>query len=538
METEAQLVKNRGFSLHPVLMKYDVDPALQNLASENPTDTGSFSFAYPMHTSMRPWVEYGHPLRKNQILTNSHTHFSPPGTWFSAWIKRWHWSNSLLQIERKPTGNEPLFRLYIDPLLNLQAGSTSDTIHGGSFWINTRGIRAYGDIGTKISFETSFIENQALFPGFISGFAETYSVIPGQGRWKRFRTNGYDFAMASGFLSYSPNNQLNFQIGHGKHFIGDGYRSLLLSDNSFNYPYFRFGAVFGGSRQFQYTSIYAVFTNLTGTFAPIPVGTERLFQKKATAFHQFSWKPIRTLEFSIVQGVVWQAADSTNRQQLGFSYFIPVIGLGPAIEGLNGKNNFVLGLTARADVFRTATVYGQLLVDDLGSGLRSKAGIQLGVKYFNAFTLKHLHLQGEYNRVSAFAYQASDPAQSWTHYNQPLAHPLGANFNEWTGSLQYKLGDFFLQGRVSSAMIGVNDSLNRGQNLFLSDSTGITRIGDKTNFTFMDFRVGYMLSYASNLNISAGIMLRKIDGVIAKSDERIFYISLRTSIANVYPDFY
>ena len=45
--------------------------------------------------------------------------------------------------------------------------------------------------------------------------------------------------MANGHVSYQTSKHFNFQFGHGKHFIGDGYRSMLLSDNSFNYPYLK-----------------------------------------------------------------------------------------------------------------------------------------------------------------------------------------------------------------------------------------------------------------------------------------------------------
>lgn len=61
--------------------------------------------------------------------------------------------------------------------------------------------------------------------------------------------------MASGYVSYSSNKHFNFQVGHGKHFVGDGYRSLLLSDNALNYPYARITSTFG---KLQYTNLYAV----------------------------------------------------------------------------------------------------------------------------------------------------------------------------------------------------------------------------------------------------------------------------------------
>ena len=60
--------------------------------------------------------------------------------------------------------------------------------------------------------------------------------------------------MSSGYVIYRPNNMFTLQFGHGKHFIGNGYRSLLLSDNSFNYPFLRIQTTFG---KIQYTNLYA-----------------------------------------------------------------------------------------------------------------------------------------------------------------------------------------------------------------------------------------------------------------------------------------
>ena len=59
----------------------------------------------------------------------------------------------------------------------------------------------------------------------------------GIGRAKNFKNYGTDASLANGYLSYSPNKYINFQIGHGRHFFGDGYRSHLISDYAPDYPY-------------------------------------------------------------------------------------------------------------------------------------------------------------------------------------------------------------------------------------------------------------------------------------------------------------
>ena len=127
-------------------------------------------------------------------------------------------------------------------------------------FVNTRGFIIDGFIGDRVSFQTSFLENQAVFPNYIDSLIRTQDfVIPGQGRGRTYYDNGFDYARSSGFVSVEASDNFIVQFGHGKHFIGDGYRSLLLSDNSFNYPFLRLQSNFG---KFQYTNLYCEFQDM------------------------------------------------------------------------------------------------------------------------------------------------------------------------------------------------------------------------------------------------------------------------------------
>lgn len=186
------------------------------------------------------------------------------------------------------------FHLTIDPLFNFEFGKDLADTSGEKLYKNTRGFIVRGSIGEKFAFESSFYENQATYTKYIDSYIAStnklfpqtanyqYDVVPGQGRAKKFKTNGYDFAMASGYVSYSPIKMFNIQLGHGKHFVGDGYRSLLLSDNAFNYPYARITTTY---KNIQYTNLYTSFMNLTDGGVKTPAHTERLFQKKLEAFN-------------------------------------------------------------------------------------------------------------------------------------------------------------------------------------------------------------------------------------------------------------
>ena len=62
---------------------------------------------------------------------------------------------------------------------------------------------------------------------------------------KDFKTDAYDFPMAEANLSVTPNKFFNLNLGYGRNFIGDGYRSLLMSDGASPYPFFKLNTTFG-----------------------------------------------------------------------------------------------------------------------------------------------------------------------------------------------------------------------------------------------------------------------------------------------------
>ncbi len=453
------------------------------------------------------------------------------------------------------------FHLTIDPLFNFEGGKDMADTSGEKLYKNTRGFLVRGDIGKKVSFESSFYENQATYARYIDNYIAStnklfpqsatyqYDVIPGQGRAKKFKVNGYDYAMASGYVSYSPIKMFNIQVGHGKHFVGDGYRSLLLSDNAFNYPYARITTTY---KNIQYTNLYTSFMNLTDGGVTTPDNVERLFQKKIGSFQFLSANLFHRLQLGLFQGMIWQAADSSNRMRTNFHTYDPVIGVSALTYGLHNENNVLMGATFKLKVTKSISLYGQYMLDDVysekGRGdIRKKYGYQVGFKYFDLFTVKNLHIQAEYNTVRPYAYAAENAYQSYTHYNQALAHPLGANFYELVGFVNYRVKDFFIQLKANYAVKG-NDSLknNFGGNVFKPDNSFPitqklenieTTQGLKTTIMYQDIHIGYLVNPSTNLNIVLGFTNRLEKTDRTSSSTQFVYLGIRTSLSNFYYDF-
>lgn len=430
-------------------------------------------------------------------------------------------NDHLIHIKSK----EGKYEFKVDPLLNFEQGkSYCDTTKAQKISTNTRGFIASGTIGKDFYFETLFSENQSFFPYYISNFSKQTRVIPGQGRYKVFKTTGYDYAFSSGFISYQPFKRLNIQVGHGKQKIGNGYRSLLLSDNAFNYPYARITSQWLKGK-LQYTNIYAVLMNLETGGAKTPKNTEPLYQKKAVSFQYLSYNISKRVNVGLFQGMIWSAADSMNRQHLEWQYFNPVIFTNLGFYGLSHKNNILIGANFNVKVTNQINVYGQFMADDFSNKtkLGNAFGYQAGVKYFDAFKIKNLMLQAEYNDVAEGSYNSpfgTYSNQSYGHYNQNLAYTPGYG-KEMIFLMDYKLMRFFINAKMNLQWLTYNKY-------------------DFYKNSIYQGRLGYTINTAYNFNISLGYSNRRQDfySFKASNNTTSFYtLSLKSNLYNTYYDF-
>ncbi|MBA3680836.1 MAG: hypothetical protein H0W73_06675 [Bacteroidetes bacterium] len=416
------------------------------------------------------------------------------------------------------------FKLRLDPILNFEKGKDlSDTINR-SLNTNTRGLIASGYIGDKFYFETMFAENQSTFPVYVSNVAKATLVVPGQGRWKTFKTTGYDYAFSSGFVSIQALKNLNIQVGHGKHKIGSGYRSLLLSDNAFNYPYARITQQWFKGRV-SYTNIYSVLMNLDSASKHPTPNAERLFQKKAASFQYLSINVSKKLNVGFFQGMVWHAGDDKNKQDITWQYFNPVIYSNLPEYGLNNKNNIVVGGDIKFKVTNKLNLYGQVMADDL-SGVKKYGdaiGFQVGANFYDVFGVKNLFFQVEYNDVNENSYVSplgTTSNQSYSHYNQNLAYTPGSG-KEIIAVADYKWKRFFVNMKYN------NQTILKNGDFFYTNQ-------------LINTKIGYLINPAYNLTVNLGYTYRMQNFnnfATLNNQTNYIYLGIRTSIYNLYYDF-
>jgi len=462
-----------------------------------------------------------------------------------SWLGRVVWNQHLIDVKNEE------FTFYADFLPDFQIGKGDRTI-----WTNTRGFQAGGTIGKNFSFYTNFFENQAVFPNYVQDYIVSNKVIPGQ-QGKLYDSKGgstQDWSYASAIISYTPIKYLNIALAYDKNFIGDGYRSLLLSDFSSNYTSLKLTGKLGNV---HYMSMWSYMldpfasNNLTSEDS-VRIGTGDRW--KWGAFQYLDWNVNNRFSVGFFQSVLWASKNAAGSRGFDPSYLNPIIFLRP-IESANtsSPDKMHLGLTAKYKVFDKLSVYGQFLLgeftaSELFSGrgyLHNKYATQIGFRGFDAFNVKRLNYLVEYNAARPYTYQHFTPITAYTNYNQPLAHPYGANFREFVSLWNYsvKRFDFGFKGIFAIRGLDPNEELNYGGNIFKSYANYVNGYGNfigqglRTNLTFLDARVSYLFNPKYNLRLELGGTFRH-----EKNDQwdhriGILNIGIRSSFRNIYHDF-
>jgi hypothetical protein len=492
----------------------------------------------PMHTSLRPYLIPFEDTLRGKMYDSILFYRKETGSFRSLFMRKLR-SESFISKEGED------FAVYVDPLFDFSYGRSKEG--GTANYLNTRGGMVRGRIGSHIWFQSTFLENQAHFPDYLSTFVKANKVIPGQGQARSFESSSFDFANATGLLSWAPSKFFNVAMGQGKNFIGDGYRSLLLSDNSFNYPYLRLTTNFW---KVQYTTLFTSFIDLRSQHS-YAAG----YKKKYGAFHYLSFFMGEKTELSLFDGVIWQRDDSTGYRGFDVNYMNPVIFYHPVQFSLGSPDNSILGLNFRYNPSKHLSLYTQWVLDDFdvskskkGKGfILDKYGFQGGFKYFDLFGVKNLYLQSEYNQVQPYVYAHHVPAQNYSHYNQSLTHPLGANFRESVSFLTYRMKDFLIEYQFNYAVSGVDTSgTDWGNDIFISDrlaQRGPASYGNycgqgvKRTLVYQSLTLSWLLNPRTNLEIYASITDRSTQQLKTNTHDQWITAGIRTNLFNHYYDF-
>jgi hypothetical protein len=414
------------------------------------------------------------------------------------------------------------FDLHVKPVLYLEGGVEAGEDRRP--YINTRGVELRARINKKVGFYSLLTENQARFPGYVRERILEQTIVPGEGFYKGFKEGGVDFFQARGYVSFNPVRNINIQFGQDKFFIGNGQRSLLLSDVGNSYPFLK---VQTQVWRFSYTNLFA---ELRGNFPGRRNNPSDI--KKFLALHHLSLNVTDNFNLGFFEALI--SGDSLGN---GFQleYLNPVI-FYRAIEHYVGSNtsNALVGMDARWNFLNHFQLYGQFVLDEfLLARMWEKRGwwgnkwaSQLGLKYVDALGLRNLDMQLEWNRVRPFMYTHASGHTNYSHYLQPLAHPLGANFDEKLLLTRYQPAKRLrLEVQYLHAMYG-RDSLrtNVGSNILKEYGSRAGEFGHKigqgvpTRLKLVQLQLSYMVAHRLYLDFTQSMRQLSAHAVPAEMD--------------------
>lgn len=343
---------------------------------------------------------------------------------------------------------------------------------------NSRGVLLQGKLGTAFEFQTQFIETQSVLPYYQDTIAQILGVIPGMGRHKPFNKVGYDYGVSQSWLSYSPKSWWAFEVGYGKQMIGNGYRSLLLSDAAMSYPMLRLHIL---QPRWQYHTTAAILQEQIR----LPLGDtgESLFRRKNGLWNYFTFLPTTRLEIGIMEGCVDTRWTPQGMVAPPLHSYVPILGLRGWMAQKDTNNFTLYGLNVKWNLTTKTTFYGQYVKTTHGG---NGQGYQVGA-LFTDIGIKNFDVRLEYNKTGSHLYQNS--SQNWMGYtqqNQSLGYIQYGNTEEWIARLHYRYNRWLMDGHYNQ----MDQTLGSGSNAY--DDNHIEVTGYRL-LQQMQLEVGYLI---------------------------------------------
>lgn len=457
------------------------------------------------------------------------------------WLKNFYTTQpNFFQVNTKD------FFLVVNPVISGQVMREQLSVGGTStsqnLFASSRGAEMRGRIANKIGFYTYITDNQEQPNSYVANWILQNQAVPGADYFQNTPgSKTYDYMLARGYIDFAVvKKYVNLTAGYDKNVIGDGIRSLFQSNFGANSTFVKLNTKIW---KLNYQNIYSEI------MPPYLRGADRQLPVKYSTTHYLSINATPWLNVGFFENVVFQRANHYS-----FGYMNPIIFFRAIERGYGSPDNVNLGFNAKAIITKGVQVYGQFFLDEFRSKelfgrnkwWGNKYGVQFGAKYFDAFTIKNLDLQAELNMVRPYTYSHSDSVTNYSHYNQPIAHPLGSGFVELIGMANYRpFKKLLLSGKLMYYNRGEDTGgLNNGNNIFRSYNSlpsqyGIQMInGLKATGMLMSMNASYKL--ADRLFFDLGFIYRnyRVENNINPEQKSLsIYSGLRLNIARRAYDF-
>lgn len=357
---------------------------------------------------------------------------------------------------------------YVVPIIDinpvLALGSASELNLSGM-----GGARLVSGFKNKFYFQLDGVYGIAQPLDYMQEVYTRLNVVPGFGMAQKSGPN-YAFDQLGFNATWRATSFSNVTIGRGNNFIGEGYRSLFLSDFTSNYNYVKLDAHVWKVR-------YQVIYNDMRNPQNFPTSNRPTTTKYST-MHYLSFNAAKWWTLGAFESIVWEGRNDSISRGYDLAYLNPLIFLRPVEYGMGSSDNALMGFSSSVRPLRGLTLYGNVVIDEFLFGeftaairksitgdstirvgaRENKQGYQLGMKYHEPFGVKNLSALAEVNIVRPYTYAHGSRSQSYTHMSQSLAHPLGSNFIEWVAAATWQSERWNVGLRILYHEKGYSDS--------------------------------------------------------------------------------
>jgi hypothetical protein len=363
----------------------------------------------------------------------------------------------------------PRFKYAKTPLwldANILASTENEQVLGAGIWFNSQVNKSLStNIGIRYVYQNTtsklIIANQTPTI-FTSSFLRTGN-------------SGLDI---QGRIRYQLHPNIQFITGVDKNFIGEGNRSLLLSDVGNPYPF--------AQMQFKFWKFKYLYL---AQFLSENKITTPYHGRKNAATHYLDFNIGNGFSIGLFESVIFQVKDTLSNRGFDLEYINPMVFFRPQEYNSGSADNVLIGVNASFQ-YKNVKTYGQLLIDEFSlKEIRlkqgwwgNKYGTQLGIKALHDLKTNKLFWRLEYNFVQRFTYTHLNDLQNYAHMGSALAHPLQAGFQEIVAELSFVHKSFSylrldLFGGIMSANRVQYSSINVGENIYQPYTTRLQDYG-------------------------------------------------------------
>ncbi len=408
--------------------------------------------------------------------------------------------------------------------------------------LTSLGFQLGGSVGSKFYYNVSGYASSGDFPEYLNTYINQVGIVPGQA-YDRTLNQNPEWYYITAVASYTPNKFINIAIGRDKTFIGDGYRSMLLSDYASPYPFFRLTGTLGPLRYM------AMWTDMNDPATTSQYGINR---KKFGVFHYLDWTVSKRVSLGLFDQVTGYFTDDNGvARPFDFNYINPLIFTKPLNNASGDPDKSLLGFTGKYKITNGVTAYGQFALDEFASksffsdsgSSRNKYAWQLGLRGANMFTVKNLNYLVEYNTAKPYTYQARSAIENYSENGEPLAHPWGANFKEVVGLLNYSYERFDFSEETDLGKYGLDlNGLNYGKDIFMLWTQPARTVGNytgqglTTSLVYLQGKVAYVLNPKYNLRLELVGIFREEKNTEFNDKTTWLTIGLSSSFRELYTD--